>query len=58
MYGSKRMNFNIFVERLWLSVKHEDVYLNGYATMSELLVGLSKYFEEYNGDRSQQALEK
>jgi hypothetical protein len=32
---------NISVERLWRSVKHEDVYLNGYATMIELLMGLT-----------------
>ena len=32
----------IFVERLWRSVKHEDVYLHGYATIGELLIGLKK----------------
>ena len=47
---------NIFVERLWRSVKHEDVYLNGYATMGELLIGLTKYFVFYNGERLHQAL--
>jgi putative transposase len=47
---------NIFVERLWRSVKHEDVYLNGYATMGELLIGLTKYFVFYNGERPHQAL--
>ena len=46
----------IFVERLWRSVKHEDVYLNGYATMGELLIGLTKYFAFYNGERPHQAL--
>jgi putative transposase len=44
------------VERLWRSVKHEDVYLNGYATMGELLVGLTKYFAFYNTERTHQAL--
>ena len=34
---------NIFVERLWRSVKREDAYLNGYATMDDLLIGLTKY---------------
>ena len=38
------------------SVKHEDVYLNGYATMGELLIGLTKYFAFYNGQRPHQAL--
>ena len=33
----------IFVERLWRSVKHEDVYLHGYATMGELLIGLGRF---------------
>ena len=45
---------NIFVERLWRSVKHEDVYLKGYATMGELLIGLTQYFVFYNGERLHQ----
>jgi putative transposase len=56
MDGRGRAFDNIFVERLWRSVKHEDVYLNGYATMGELLVGLSKYFIFYNGERPHQSL--
>jgi putative transposase len=56
MDGRGRAYDNIFVERLWRSVKYENVYLNGYATMGELLLGLSKYFVEYNGDRPHQAL--
>ena len=47
---------NIFVERLRRSVKHEDVYLNGSAKMSELLLGLTKYFAFYNGVRPHQGL--
>ncbi len=35
---------NIFVERLWCNVKHEDVYLKGYANMAELMIGLAQYF--------------
>jgi len=57
MDGRGRAFDNIFVERLWRSVKHEDVYLNGYATMGELLVDLTKYFMFYNGERPHQALE-
>ena len=34
---------NIFVERLWRSVKYEDVYLNGYANRMEPVIGLSEY---------------
>lgn len=57
MDGRGRAFDNIFVERLWRSVKHEDVYLNGYAAMGELLAGLSKYFVFYNGERPHQALQ-
>ena len=58
MDGRDRAFDNIFVERLWRSVKHEDVYLNGYSAMGELLVGLTNYFAFYNGERPHQALEK
>ena len=47
----------IFVECLWRSVKHEDVYLNGYSSMGELLIGLTKYFAFYNRQRPHQALD-
>ena len=56
MDGRGRVFDNIFVERLWRNVKHEDVYLNGYASMGELMVGLAKYFAFYNGERPHQAL--
>ena len=56
MDGRGRAYDNIFLERLWRSVKHEDVYLNGYATMGELLIGLTKYFAFYNAERSHQSL--
>jgi putative transposase len=56
MDGRGRALDNIFVERLWRSVKHEDVYLQGYATMGELMVGLADYFAFYNGERPHQAL--
>ena len=42
--------------RLWRSVKHEDVYLKGYATMGELTLGLAVYFAFYNGERPHQSL--
>jgi putative transposase len=57
MDGRGRAFDNIFVERLWRNVKHEDVYLNGYATMGELLVGLTQYFAFYNGERPHQGLQ-
>lgn len=56
MDGRGRVFDNLFVERLWRNVKYEDVYLKGYATMGELMVGLSKYFAFYNGERPHQSL--
>lgn len=56
MDGRGRAFDNIFVERLWRNVKHEDVYLKSYATMGELRVGLAEYFVFYNGERPHQSL--
>lgn len=56
MDGRGRALDNIFVERLWRSVKYEDVYPKNYASMPELLVGLAEYFIFYNGERFHQAL--
>lgn len=56
MDGRGRAFDNIFVERLWRNVKYEDVYLKGYTSMGELLIGLSNYFSFYNGERPHQSL--
>jgi putative transposase len=56
MDGRGRALDNIFVERLWRSVKHEDVYLKGYVTMPELQLGLTAYFLFYNTERTHQSL--
>ena len=56
MDGRGRALDNIFVERLWRSVKYEDIYLKGYATLPELLLGLTEYFAFYNGERPHQGL--
>lgn len=56
MDGRGRALDNIFVERLWRNVKHEDVYLKGYANVPELLLGLTDYFELYNTERPHQSL--
>jgi putative transposase len=56
MDGRGRALDNIFVERLWRSVKYEDVYLNGYTSVPELLLGLAAYFEFYNAARFHQSL--
>jgi putative transposase len=47
---------NIFVERLWRTVKYEDVYLQKYANMPDLLLGLTEYFQFYNEERLHQSL--
>jgi putative transposase len=57
MDGRGRAFDNIFVERLWRNVKYEDVYLKGYATVGELLLGLSDYFMRYNSQRPHQSLQ-
>jgi putative transposase len=56
MDGRGRALDNIFVERLWRNVKYEDIYLKGYANMTELLGGLTEYFAFYNNERPHQSL--
>lgn len=56
MDGRGRAFDNIFVERFWRSVKHEDVYLKGYANMGELMLGLTAYMTFYNEERTHQSL--
>jgi len=56
MDGRGRALDNIFVERLWRSVKHEDVYLKGYSTVADLTLGLTEYFVFYNNERPHQSL--
>ena len=57
MDGRGRALDNVFVERLWRSVKYEDVYLRGYEGVPELVRGLGRYFVFYNEERLHQALE-
>ena len=56
MDGRGRALDNIFVERLWRSVKYEDVYLKGYAGVPELPLGLASYFGFYNSERFHRSL--
>jgi len=56
MDGRGRVFDNIFVERLWRTVKYEDIYLREYATVADLLAGLEAYFELYNHERPHQSL--
>jgi putative transposase len=56
MDGKGRWIDNIFIERLWKSVKYEDVYLHAYASGSEARRSLRKYFAFYNGRRVHESL--
>ena len=58
MDGKGRWVDNVFVERLWRSVKYEDVYLRAYETPTELRAGLGRYFEFYNTRRRHSALDR
>ena len=55
--GRGRALDNIFVERLWRSVKWEEVYLHDYQTVPEAVSGLGRYFRFYNQERLHQALD-
>ena len=57
MDGRGRCMDNIFTERLWRTVKYENVYLKNYRTMDEAREGLAAYFTFYNEHRRHQALE-
>ena len=56
MDGKGRYTDNIFVERLWRTVKYEEVYLKAYANASEARRELGAYFRFYNDQRPHQAL--
>ena len=55
MDGKGAWRDNIFVERLWRSVKYEDIYLHAYETPSDVKQGLKRYFEFYNTRRPHRA---
>jgi transposase InsO family protein len=50
MDGMRRAYDNIFVERLWRSLKYEEVYLRDYGTVPEAREGIGQWFEFYNHD--------
>ena len=56
MDGKGRCLDNIFIERLWRSVKYEEVYLKEYSTLPDARIGLELYFSFYNESRLHQAL--
>lgn len=57
MDGRGRCLDNVFVERLWRSVKYEDIYIHRYEAVPELQQGLGRYFPYYNEDRFHQSLD-
>jgi putative transposase len=56
MDGKGRALDNIWIERLWRSVKYEDVYLKCYTTVTELEIGIKKYFKFYNQNRPHETM--
>jgi len=56
MDGKGAWRDNVFVERLWRSVKYEEVYLNAYESLPEARQSLGKYFRYYNQNRKHQTL--
>ncbi len=56
MDGKGRWIDNVFIERLWRSVKYENIYLHAYQNGTDLSKGLREYFEFYSAERVHQAL--
>ena len=56
MDGRGRWMDNIFIERLWKTVKYEDIYLKAYNSLADVRKGLKDYFERYNSRRRHQGL--
>jgi putative transposase len=57
MDGKGRVYDNIFIERLWRTVKYENIYLNDYQTLPVLRAGVNRYFYFYNTERLHQSLD-
>ena len=56
MDGKGRYLDNIFIERLWRSLKYEDIYIKSYASVPEARCGIEGWLNFYNGERVHQAL--
>jgi putative transposase len=54
MDGKGRAKDNIYVERLWRSLKYEDIYIKGYTTVPDCADGIKQYFDFYNAERFHQ----
>lgn len=57
MDGKGRCIDNVFIERLWWSVKYEDVYIREYRNGKDLHIGMEKYFKKYNWERRHMAIQ-
>ncbi len=57
MDGKGRALDNVYIERLWRSLKYENIFLNEYRSMKELKQSVCKYFEFYNSERFHQSLD-
>jgi putative transposase len=57
MDGRGRALDNVFIERLWKSVKYQDIYLRDYETAADVEEGLRLYFDKYNHERPHQSLD-
>jgi transposase InsO family protein len=58
MDGKGRWVDNVFIERLWRTVKYEDVYLRAYETPAASREGVGQYFDFYNARRRHSALDR
>jgi len=58
MDGKGRWRDNVFVERLWKSIKYEEVYLHAYNTVSEAKAGISRYIQFFNTRRPHSSLDR
>lgn len=58
MDGKGRWTDNVFIERLWKSIKYEDIYLKAYGSMGEVKKGLADYFQFYNEKRWHQNFDR
>ena len=58
MDGKGRWIDNVFVERLWRSVKYEEVYLKAYETIAQARTGIGTYFQFYNSERRHQSMNR
>ena len=57
MDGRGRWMDNVFIERLWRSLKYEEVYLKDYESVKEARTGIDRYLRFYNQERLHQSLE-